>query len=148
MFLSRQSRGKLKIVASKPDFSLDLAALESAMGPKTKIVLINTPNNPTGKIYPENDLLALAETMKRKGARYGRSLYLVSDEPYRKLAYDGAKVASPLASCPNSIVVSSYSKSILAGERSLRRGESLPGSGRIAAAQPPTASSDLSTRPA
>ncbi len=117
-FIADNHGGKLKIVASKPDFSLDLAALESAMGPKTKIVLINTPNNPTGKIYPENDLLALAEAMKRKGARYGRSLYLVSDEPYRKLAYDGAKVASPLASCPNSIVVSSYSKELsLPGER-------------------------------
>jgi len=110
--------GVLKVVPTKPDFSLDLEALESAMGPKTKIVLVNTPNNPTGKIYPEEDLRGLDEAMKRKGSLYGRALYLVSDEPYRKLAYDGAIVASPLASCPNSIVVTSYSKELsLPGER-------------------------------
>jgi aspartate aminotransferase len=110
--------GVLKVVPSKPDFSLDLGALESAMGPKTKIVLVNTPNNPTGKIYSEEDLRGLNAAMKRKGSLYGRTLYLVSDEPYRKLAYDGAIVASPLASCPNSIVVTSYSKELsLPGER-------------------------------
>jgi len=60
----------------------------------------------------------LAAVMRRKGALYGRTLYLVSDEPYRKLAYDGAIVASPLASCPDSIVVTSYSKELsLPGER-------------------------------
>jgi aspartate aminotransferase len=117
-FIADNHGGLLKAVPSKSDFSLDLAALEAAMGPKTKIVLVNTPNNPTGKIYSADSLQSLAAAMKRKGKEFGRTLYLVSDEPYRKLAYDGARVASPLASYDNSIVVTSYSKELsLPGER-------------------------------
>ena len=117
-FIADNHGGKLKTVPSRPDFSMDLEALEAAMGPATKIVLVNTPHNPTGKIYSAESLAALAAAMKRAGARYGHAIYLVSDEPYRKLAYDGAAVASPLASCPDSIVVTSYSKELsLPGER-------------------------------
>jgi aspartate aminotransferase len=117
-FIADNHGGVLKVVPTKADFSLDLLALEAAMGPKTKIVLINTPNNPTGKIYSAESLKALAAAMKRRGREYDRSIYLVSDEPYRKLAYDGAEVASPLANCDDSIVVTSYSKELsLPGER-------------------------------
>jgi aspartate aminotransferase len=117
-FIADNHGGKLKVVPSKPDFSLDVEALEAAMGPKTKIVLVNTPHNPTGRIYSAESLAALAAAMKRTEAAQGHAIYLVSDEPYRKLAYDGAVVASPLASCPNAIVVTSYSKELsLPGER-------------------------------
>ncbi|MCX7027418.1 MAG: pyridoxal phosphate-dependent aminotransferase [Spirochaetes bacterium] len=117
-FIADNHGGKLKVAPTKSDFSLDVEALEAAMGPRTKIVLVNTPNNPTGKIYSAGSLEALAAAMKKAGSRYGRTIYLVSDEPYRKLAYDGAFVASPLASCPDSIVVTSYSKELsLPGER-------------------------------
>ncbi|HCO48845.1 MAG TPA: pyridoxal phosphate-dependent aminotransferase, partial [Spirochaetaceae bacterium] len=96
----------------------DIGALEAAMGPRTKIVLVNTPNNPTGRIYPASDLAALASAMERRGAALGRTIYLVSDEPYRALVFDGATVASPLASYPHSILVTSYSKELsLPGER-------------------------------
>jgi aspartate aminotransferase len=117
-FIADNHGGVLKAVPSAPDFSLDVGALEAAMGPRTKIVLVNTPNNPTGSIYSAESLARLAEAMERRGRELGRSIYLVSDEPYRKIAYDGAKVPSPLASYGNSIVVASFSKDLsLPGER-------------------------------
>ncbi|MFZ3111269.1 MAG: pyridoxal phosphate-dependent aminotransferase [Rectinemataceae bacterium] len=117
-FIADNHGGVLKVVPTKADFSLDIGALEAAMGPRTKIVLVNTPNNPTGRIYPASDLAALASAMERRGAALGRTIYLVSDEPYRALVFDGATVASPLASYPHSILVTSYSKELsLPGER-------------------------------
>jgi aspartate aminotransferase len=117
-FIADNHGGVLKAVASLPDFSLDVPALEAAMGPKTKIVLVNTPNNPTGKIYSSDTLSRLAAAMERKGREHGHAIYLVSDEPYRKLAYGGAEVPSVLASYPSSIVVTSHSKDLsLPGER-------------------------------
>ncbi|HEY9053851.1 MAG TPA: pyridoxal phosphate-dependent aminotransferase [Rectinemataceae bacterium] len=117
-FIADNHGGSLKVVPPMDDFGLDVNAIEAAMGPKTKIVLVNTPNNPTGRIYSAESLAALAAAMDRAGKRYGRTIYLVSDEPYRKIAYDGARVASPLASCSNAIVVTSYSKELsLPGER-------------------------------
>ncbi len=117
-FIADNHGGCLKVVPPRADFCLDLEALEAAMGPRTKIVLVNTPNNPTGRIYSAESLAALAAAMERAGKRFGRTIYLVSDEPYRKIAYDGARVASPLAACPNGIVVTSYSKELsLPGER-------------------------------
>jgi aspartate aminotransferase len=117
-FIADNHGGALKAVPSKADFSLDVAALEAAMGPKTKIVLVNSPNNPTGRIYSAASLAALAEAMGRASAAAGRAIYLVSDEPYRKIAYGGAVVPGILSACPNSIVATSYSKDLsLPGER-------------------------------
>jgi aspartate aminotransferase len=117
-FIADNHGGVLKSVPSAPDFSLDLGALEAAMGPRTKVVLVNTPNNPTGRIYSAGSLVGLAEILSRKGREHGRAIYLVSDEPYRKIAYGGARVPSVLASYANSIVATSYSKDLsLPGER-------------------------------
>jgi aspartate aminotransferase len=117
-FIADNHGGVLKSVPSRPDFSLDVPALEAAMGPKTKIVLVNTPNNPTGRIYSAESLSLLARALERKSRERGHAVYLVSDEPYRKLAYDGAEVPSVLASYPSSIVVTSHSKDLsLPGER-------------------------------
>ena len=117
-FIADNHGGTLKTVPSLPDFSLDVAAIEAALGPRTKIVLVNTPNNPTGRIYSADSLARLGAAMERRGAAFGHTIYLVSDEPYRKIAYDGAAVPSPLASYPSSIVVTSYSKELsLPGER-------------------------------
>jgi aspartate aminotransferase len=117
-FIADNHGGVLRSVPSLSDFSLDVPALEAAMGPKTKIVLVNTPNNPTGQIYSSESLSRLAAAMERKSRELGRTIYLVSDEPYRRLAYGGAKVPSPMASYPNSIVVTSHSKDLsLPGER-------------------------------
>ena len=117
-FMADNHGGVLKAVSTRADFSLDVAAMEAAMGPKTKVVLVNSPNNPTGAIYSQASLDALARAMTAKGKEFGHDIYLVSDEPYRKIVYDGASVPSPLASYANSLVATSYSKDLsLPGER-------------------------------
>ncbi|MGC8659464.1 MAG: pyridoxal phosphate-dependent aminotransferase [Desulfomonilaceae bacterium] len=110
--------GKAVLVPTKPDFSLDLAAIEAAINSKTAAVLINSPNNPTGKVYSQADLDGLATLLRKKGSQLGRTITLISDEPYRGITYDGAKVPSVLKSYENSIVVTSFSKDLsLPGER-------------------------------
>lgn len=105
-------------VPTNADFSLDLAAIERAIVPKTAAVLINSPNNPTGKVYTEAEIQGLAELLNRKGKEIGRPIVLISDEPYRGIIYDGAVVPSILKAYDNSIVVTSFSKDLsLAGER-------------------------------
>ena len=81
-------QGSPRPVPTKKDFSLDLKAIEDAICEKTKAVLINSPNNPTGKVYTKEDLSELAAVLERGGKRFGRTIYLLSDEPYRKLAYE------------------------------------------------------------
>jgi aspartate aminotransferase len=117
-FYADNHGGILKTVRTKPDFQLDLAALSEAITGKTKAVLINSPNNPTGQVYPEKDLLALGALLEKKGQDYKRTIYLISDEPYRKIVYDDVKVPSIFTSYKNSIIGTSYSKDIsIPGER-------------------------------
>lgn len=105
-------------VPTAADFSLDLKAIEEAFTPKTAAVLINSPNNPTGKVYTKTEIQGLADLIDRKGKEYGRSVVLISDEPYRGIVYDGIEVPSILNAYRNSIVVTSFSKDLsLAGER-------------------------------
>jgi aspartate aminotransferase len=107
---------KLVEADSLPDFNLDIAAIGAALSEKTAAVLINSPNNPTGKIYPACDLSALCALLVEHGKKTGRLPYLVSDEPYREIAY--REVPPVLSAYAESIVVSSYSKSLsLPGER-------------------------------
>ena len=92
--------------------------MEQAIGEKTKIVLINSPNNPTGKIYPEEEIRVLGEVLTRKSKEYGHVIYLLSDEPYRKIVYDGCCVPCIFEYYPNSFIATSYSKDLsLPGER-------------------------------
>lgn len=111
--------GKLVPVPSRlPDFSLDLNAIESAITPKTRVVLIDSPNNPTGAVYNRDELKGLAAVLARARERSGRPIYLVSDEPYRFLTYDKIEVPPVLPLYPFAVVVGSFSKSLsLAGER-------------------------------
>jgi aspartate aminotransferase len=111
--------GKLVPVACKlPDFSLDLDAIESAITAQTRVVLIDSPNNPTGVVYSESELKALAAILTRAGERFGRPIYLVSDEPYRFLTYDGTEVPPVLPLHEYSMAIGSFSKSLsMAGER-------------------------------
>jgi aspartate aminotransferase len=109
--------GKLVEAPSLPDFNLDLEAIEKALSGKTAAVLINSPHNPTGVVYPEKDIAALAALLRRHGEKTGRYPYLVADEPYREIAY-GVTVPPVLCAYENSVVVTSYSKSLsLPGER-------------------------------
>ena len=110
--------GVATFVRSNDDFSLKLDAIRDLITERTKIVLINSPNNPTGKVYDEASIRELAELLENREKTYGRDIYLVSDEPYREIVYDGVTVPSILAAYRNSIIASSYSKSLsLAGER-------------------------------
>ena len=117
-FYADNHGGVLKTVQSKPDFQLDLDAMSDAITAKTKAVLINSPNNPTGQVYPEEDLVALGALLEKKSKDYKRTIYLVSDEPYRKIVYDNVKVPSIFTSYKESIIGTSYSKDIsIPGER-------------------------------
>lgn len=118
-FYAENFGGRLIPVPSRAeDFSLDLEALERAMGPKTRVVLINSPHNPTGRVYTEAELRSLARILAEKSKALGRDILLVADEPYRFLTYDGMVVPSLLPLYPFTVVVSSFSKSLgLAGER-------------------------------
>lgn len=110
--------GVLRPVPTLPDFDLDLERTEAAMSSKTRAILINSPNNPTGRIYPGGSLEGLGALLKRKSEENGRMIYLVSDEPYRRIVFDGAQVPPVMAAYSGTIIASSYSKELsLAGER-------------------------------
>jgi len=107
----------LKTAPTDINFHLDLAAIEAAMTDKTRVMLINSPNNPTGAVYSATELAELGEVLQRASQKFDRRIYLVSDEPYRKIVYEGT-VPSVFQAYPHTIVVSSYSKELsLAGER-------------------------------
>ena len=100
-----------------PDFQVKLEAVETMLTPNTQAVLVNSPNNPSGVVYTRQTLQALADLLTRKSAEFGHPIYLVSDEPYRELAY-GVEVPFVPTIYPNTIVCYSYSKSLsLPGER-------------------------------
>ncbi|RKD31031.1 pyridoxal phosphate-dependent aminotransferase [Lacrimispora algidixylanolytica] len=115
----RNYDGVLSVVP--PDtktFQPDLKEFELRITNKTKAVIINSPNNPSGVIYSSETLESIARIMKEKEKEYGKSIVLISDEPYRELAYDGAKVPYVTPFYHNTIVCYSYSKSLsLPGER-------------------------------
>jgi aspartate aminotransferase len=111
-------RGKLVEVSAAPDFDLDIDGIRRALNEKTAAVLVNSPHNPTGRVYPQKTISALAEVLTRHGRDTGRYPYLVADEPYRELVYDGAVTPPILSVYPHSIVAASYSKNLsLPGER-------------------------------
>jgi aspartate aminotransferase len=110
--------GVLKTVPTKPDFTLDIDAISAVITDKTKAILINSPNNPTGQVYSEDSLKKLGKMLEEKGKSLSRTIYLLSDEPYRKIIYDGVKVPSIFACYRESIIATSYSKDIsIPGER-------------------------------
>jgi aspartate aminotransferase len=122
--------GVLKPVASGPDFEMDIDAIEAAIGRKTRAVLVNSPHNPTGRIYAQSSIEALGEVLRHKCRQHARIIYLVSDEPYRRIVYDGNRVPPVMAAYANTMIASSYSKELsLAGERIgyLAVGPAIPG---------------------
>ena len=117
-FYADNHGGFLRTVPTLPDFKLDLDRIAEAITPKTKIFLMNSPNNPTGQIYSEESLSRLGEILERKSRQFGRIIYLVSDEPYRKIVYDDCCVPCTFQHYPNSLIASSFSKDLsLPGER-------------------------------
>jgi aspartate aminotransferase len=110
--------GVVRLVDTNEDFSLNLAAIEDAITERTKVVLINTPNNPTGVLYTEAELRGLANVLKTHSEKRGAPIYLISDEAYRAIIYNGATFPSIFGLYEPSISVTSYSKSLnVPGER-------------------------------
>ena len=110
--------GVSKIVNTDAEFNLDLEAIEAAITEKTKAVIVNSPNNPTGQIYSQEALNKLGAILDLKGVEFKTTIYLLADEPYRKIVFDNNTVGSIFQSTKNSIVLSSYSKDLsLPGER-------------------------------
>lgn len=111
--------GKLvEISADTEHFQLNLEEFESKITDKTKAVIINNPNNPSGVVYSEETIIKLTDIMKKKQEELGTEIFLISDEPYRELVYDGAEVVYLTKYYDNTLVGYSYSKSLsLPGER-------------------------------
>lgn len=99
-------------------FQIDFAALESIINARTKAVVVNSPNNPCGVVYSEKTIETLAALLTQKSREYGHPIYIISDEPYREIVYDGAVVPYIPQYYPNTLVCYSYSKSLsIPGER-------------------------------
>lgn len=110
--------GVSKVVQTDAEFNLDMAAIEAAITEKTKVVITNSPNNPTGQIYSQESLNELGALLDKKGAEFKTTIYMIADEPYRKIIFDDNVVGSIFQASNNSIVLSSYSKDLsLPGER-------------------------------
>jgi aspartate aminotransferase len=117
LFYVDNFQGLPKIVSTRPDFLPDLKAIQEAITPRTKAILINSPNNPTGRVYDRTIIRGLGDLLADH-ARKGQVIYLLADEPYRKIVYDGVQVPSAFQAYNESIVVTSYSKDLsLPGER-------------------------------
>jgi aspartate aminotransferase len=104
----------VRVRLSPPSFDIDVDAIAAALTPRTRAVLVNSPHNPTGRVYPESSLRSLADVLTAASDRFGRPLYLVSDEPYNRILFDGRTYTSPAQVYPNTITVYSYGKTLLA----------------------------------
>ena len=117
-FYADNHGGSCNVAPTDEGFYPDLDAFESSFSDKTKAVLINSPNNPTGLVYGPDVLSGLADVIRKKEDQYGRQILLVSDEPYRKLLYDGMEYPQIFHHHVRSIVATSHSKDLaLPGER-------------------------------
>ncbi|PWB61743.1 MAG: aspartate aminotransferase [Deltaproteobacteria bacterium] len=118
LFYIRNAGGVPVVAESAGDFQLDLDAIRAAITGRTKALILNSPNNPTGAVYPSEALTALSGILSGGEKRAGGPIYVLSDEPYRKIVYPGSEFSPPAASLSNTIVVYSHSKDLnLAGER-------------------------------
>ncbi|MBW1806836.1 MAG: pyridoxal phosphate-dependent aminotransferase [Deltaproteobacteria bacterium] len=110
--------GKQVIAESAEDFNLDLDTIEQSITGHTKAIILNSPNNPTGRMYSAESLSELGDLLLRKSSQIGHPISILSDEPYRKIVYDGLKTPSIFAAYPHTILITSHSKDLgLAGER-------------------------------
>lgn len=118
-FYTENFKGRfLTVPTQEGSFAPDIEALERAISPSTRALIMNSPNNPTGLVYSEEQVRAIIRVLEKAGKANGRPVYLISDEPYRFLTYDGVSVPPVLPLYKHAIIVSSFSKSLgLAGER-------------------------------
>ena len=104
----------VRVRLEPPRFDLDFAAIEAAITPRTRVVLLNSPHNPSGRVYPLDDLRRLAGLLGAASARTGAPIYLLSDEPYNRILFDGRAFHSPAEVYPRTLVTYSYGKTLLA----------------------------------
>lgn len=110
--------GVVKVAPTDEYFLPRMDELEKSIGPRTKAVLIDSPNNPTGVVYSDSIMTQMGEILRKKEAEYGKDIYIVSDEPYKKIIYDGLEYPSPLKFHRHSIIATSHSKDLsIPGER-------------------------------
>jgi len=108
----------VEVWTDRQTFQPDLEALEAAITPQTRAIILNSPNNPTGVIYPLETLQKIGELLERKSNEYQHTIFAISDEPYSRIAFDGVSVPNIFAAVSNSVVVTSHSKDLaLPGER-------------------------------
>ena len=118
LFYSENHGGKTITVPTNEDFSLNFNALREALSPKTKAVIINSPNNPTGVVYSRKMLKELASVLNKYSSDNNNPIYLISDDPYKKIVFDGVETPNILELYENSIYITSHSKDLaIPGER-------------------------------
>ena len=103
----------VRVRVNPATFDLDLDAIAGAITPRTRAIIVNSPNNPTGRIYPPDTLRALARILTEASERHGRPIYLFSDEAYKRILYDGADFHSPAEYYPNTLMIYTYGKTLL-----------------------------------
>lgn len=103
----------VRVNLKPPVFDLDVPAVEAAITERTRVIIVNTPNNPTGRIYQPAELKELAGVLERASARNGRPIYLISDEAYSRVLFDGRNFTSPAAFYPRTLLVYTYAKTML-----------------------------------
>ena len=118
LFYIENHGGKMVTVSAAPDFDIVPENIAEAITPKTRAIIINNPNNPTGRIYPQETLNRLGEVLRDASETYGRPILLIDDAPYRKLVYDLPRCTSAFAGYENAVMVTSHSKDLgIPGER-------------------------------
>lgn len=116
--LAARGCGTVEAPLDPSSFDLNVEAIERAITPHTRLVVVNSPANPTGRIYARDRLVELAEMLERASSRVGHRIYLLSDEPYRRIRFDGTAFTSPAAVYPWTLIDYSYGKVLLApGQR-------------------------------
>ena len=110
--------GVAVVVNTTDQFRLDLQAIEQAVTPRTRAIIVNSPNNPSGVVYSSEEIAGLAELFTRKQSEHGTEIFLISDEPYKRIIFDGMDFPQIVPSLDNSIIVTSHAKDLaLPGER-------------------------------
>ena len=118
LFYADNHGGRTVSVPTKADFTPDLEAIERAITEKTKAVIINSPNNPTGVVYTREHLQGLADVLRRGAERVGHPIYLISDDPYKKIVFDGVETPNIFEFYQDSVYITSHSKDLaVPGER-------------------------------
>ena len=108
----------VRVKLDPPSFDLDLDRVADAIGPRTRAILVNSPHNPSGRVYGADDLQRLADVLTRASARVGHPIWIVSDEPYNRILFDGREFTSPAQVYPHTLITYSYGKTLLApGQR-------------------------------